>query len=94
MKKTALALAAVLALSATPSRADGRWVAPLIGGMIIGGVLNEMAQPHRYYQPRYYDNPSYGYPQPMYYRRPICRDVFVGYDSWDRPVIERVCEYR
>jgi len=34
------------------------WAAPLIGGMIIGGMLGSMNQ-NRYYVPRYYEVPRY-----------------------------------
>ena len=45
---------------------DGNWVAPLVGGMIIGGVINQMAQP------RYMD------PPPAYYDDQQCQRVVVG----------------
>ena len=32
-------------------RGNGNWVAPLVGGMILGGVIESMAQP-RYYEPQ------------------------------------------
>lgn len=85
MKRLATALALVIAL-AQPALADGRHhghhghrhhggggadiMAPLIGGLIIGGMLGAMSQP------------SYGYaPQPQF--RQICRTQFVTqYDGY------------
>lgn len=66
---------------------NGGWAGPLVGGLIVGGVLGAMAA-----QPRYqYDytpmvvTPSY----PRY-----CRNIVVGHDYYTgRPIIERVCEY-
>jgi hypothetical protein len=81
MKRLITALALTLAL-AQPALADWRGhhghrhhgggggdiIAPLIGGLIIGGMLGAMSQP------------SYGYaPQPQY--RQICRTQFVT--QWD-----------
>jgi len=60
----------------------GNWVAPLIGGMILGGVIMNMNQP-RYQQPIITDEDQY---------TPVCRDVFVGRDYWGRPVIRRICQ--
>lgn len=68
MRKLAMAAAITVALTGT-AHADyyrgyhhhhyygggggGDWAAPLIGGLIIGGVLGAMRQP------RYYDQPPY-----------------------------------
>lgn len=62
----------------------GDWAAPLIGGLIIGGMLGAMSQP----QPQYYD-PYYA-PQPVYV--PHCYRQLVGYDYWGRPVFQRICQ--
>lgn len=56
------------------------WVAPLIGGMVLGGALYGLSQ-----QPSYAAPPQVYVEPPSYYREPICRDVFIGYDSWNRP---------
>lgn len=59
----------------------GGWVAPLVGGLIIGGVVgNAMSQP------QVVD------PVPVYVEPPIsCWNEFVGYDAWRRAVYRRVC---
>ena len=65
---------------------NGGWGAPLVGGLIVGGILGSMVA-----QPRY----QYDYPPvvvaPSYPR--YCRNVVVGRDYYTgRPIIERVCE--
>ena len=47
----------------------GNWVAPLVGGLIVGGILGSMAEQQQYQQPQYY--------QP----KTFCRMVPV-YDAW------------
>ena len=60
----------------------GGWVAPLVGGMVLGGVLYGLSQP----------SPVYGAPQP-YYQQPVtCWEEFVGYNRWGNPVYRRVCQ--
>lgn len=59
----------------------GGWVAPLVGGMVLGGVLYGLSQ-----------TPSYAAPQP-YYQQPVtCWEEFVGYNRWGNPVYRRVCQ--
>jgi len=57
----------------------GNWVAPLVGGLIIGGMLGAISEQQQ--QQQYYNQ-----------YQPICRDVVVGYDLWNRPVFQRVCQ--
>ena len=100
MRKILLATVATVALlGSTAANADyyrhrhggyhgggghrGGWVAPLVGGLILGGALYGLSQ-----QPTYAAPPPY---QP-YYREPVCRDVIVGRDAWNRPVYQFVCE--
>ena len=54
----------------------GDWAAPLVGGLIIGGILGNMAA-----QPRYdaYPQPGYGYYQPQTYCR--MQPVY-DYNGW------------
>ena len=60
----------------------GGWVAPLVGGMVLGGVLYGLSQP----------SPVYAVPQP-YYQQPVtCWEEFVGYNRWGNPVYRRVCQ--
>jgi hypothetical protein len=54
----------------------GDWVAPLIGGMIIGGMIGALSEQQQYNQ--------------QYY--PVCRTIVIGYDVWNRPVFQRVCQ--
>jgi len=93
MRKTlAILLATATLVSATAANADwnghrhygggggngGNWVAPLVGGLIVGGILGGMAQQN---QQQYYGQPQY-YPQPQYYQpQTFCRMVPV-YDAW------------
>jgi hypothetical protein len=58
----------------------GDWAAPLIGGLIIGGMLGAMSEQQQYQQ-QYYQQ-----------YQPICRTIVVGYDMWNRPVFQRVCQ--
>jgi hypothetical protein len=60
----------------------GNWVAPLVGGMILGGILEGMNQP-RYAQP---------YQQQFFDDQPICRRVFAGYDYYGRPHFRVFCD--
>lgn len=92
-----LAIIAAVALLATPAMADGyyhhdhyhynrgggggNWVAPLVGGMILGGILEGMSQP-RYAQP---------YQQQYFDYEPVCRRALVGYDFYGRPVFRVFC---
>lgn len=59
----------------------GGWVAPLVGGLIVGGVVGSvLAQP----------TPQYATP---YYQQPVtCWEEFVGYNRWGNPVYRRVCQ--
>jgi hypothetical protein len=54
----------------------------LVGGLIIGGMLNSMNQP-QYYQPQPYYNPYY---------QPVCNRYFAGRDIYGRPVFQTVCQ--
>ena len=59
----------------------GGWMAPLVGGMVLGGVLYGLSQ-----------TPSYAAPHP-YYQQPVsCWEEFVGYNRWGNPVYRRVCQ--
>jgi hypothetical protein len=49
----------------------GNWVAPLVGGLIVGGILGSMAE----------QNQRQYYPQPQYYPQTFCRWVPM-YDAW------------
>ena len=55
-------------------RGGGEWVAPLVGGLIIGGVVGAMSQQQNY---------GYGY-NDGYYQQPICQRVLVGnfWNGW------------
>ena len=87
MKKILLVGALVAGLASTPAMAqhhhhgggNANWVGPLIGGVIIGGIISESQRP-RYYpappvvvvQPPVYVNPNpYGVqPNPYLYQYP------------------------
>lgn len=62
MKKILLV---ALLITSFDSRSDGSWVAPLVGGVIIGGVIWSVARPQYAPPPIYYgnpySNPGYGY---------------------------------
>lgn len=62
----------------------GNWAAPLVGGLIIGGMLGAIAN-----QPRYYSNPPVMV-EPRY--EPVCYRRFEGYDYYGRPVYRTICE--
>jgi hypothetical protein len=104
MKNKILATVTALALlaTATAAQADGyyrrgyehrgggggNWAAPLVGGLIIGGMLGAMAN-----QPTYAAPPQYYVPQdPVYVPGPYCTNQFVGYDVWQRPLYRRICQ--
>jgi hypothetical protein len=65
---------------------NGGWAAPLVGGLIVGGMLGAMAN-----QPRYYANPPVVIEQ--YPPRQYCRREVVGRDYYGNLVIENVCRY-
>lgn len=55
------------------------WVAPFVGGAIVGALGTALITPGVYAPPPFYT--------------PICRDRFTGYyDTWGRPILQRVCE--
>jgi hypothetical protein len=65
----------------------GNWVAPLIGGALLGGIIANQyyARPQApYYPPTVYVDPAY--PQPIYPNQTICRPVQAidqyGYPYW------------
>jgi hypothetical protein len=71
---------------------SSRWVAPLVGGAIIGGVVGSLYNRNYYYeQPRVYVQP-----EPQYYVQPTtCYDVLVtDYDRYGRPYQYYVRECR
>ena len=63
----------------------GNWVGPLVGGMVLGGIIGSMAS-----------RPDYGYPPPSVYNEqryyPVCRNYVVGQDYYGRPIVERICQ--
>jgi hypothetical protein len=93
MKKLVLGLFAVALLAAVPANAQrynrndsyrgggGGWVAPLVGGLIIGGVVGSVMS-----QPQVVD-PVPVYVEPQY----SCWNELIGYDAWRRPVYQRRC---
>lgn len=55
------------------------WVAPFVGGMIVGGVGTALITPRPYVA------------VPAYV--PTCYDQFTGYyDAFGRPIVRRVCQ--
>ena len=60
------------------------WVAPLLGGVIIGGMIAAAQQPRVYGQPVY----------EAYEPQLVCYPRFVGRDYFGTAIYERVCEYR
>lgn len=85
MRKTAIALGLLATMAATAAEAQHRrhhhhaprhhhkhnnnWVAPLVGGLLIGGAIYGLSQ-----------QPSYA--QPQYQYQPQCRRVYLG-DQWN-----------
>jgi hypothetical protein len=99
MRKFLLASATILVL-AIPAQAQhhhghhgrhggggGNWAAPLIGGLILGGIVGGALS-----QPRYAQPPTiYAEPYPYQYQQ-VCRRQFVGYDYYGNPMFRTVCE--
>lgn len=63
------------------------WVAPLVGGAIIGGLIANQyyySRPQAYYPPTVYVDPAY--PQPVYTPQTYCRPLQTvdqyGYTYW------------
>ena len=56
------------------------WAAPLIGGMILGGIIGSMNQ-----------RPYYTDVEPNPYYQPVCQQVFAGYDYYGRPRFRVIC---
>jgi hypothetical protein len=92
-KVTSLAAAALIAAAAlaTPTDAEargGRNAPAIIGGLAVGAILGGAlsAAQGSYYQPRYYDEPTYyGYPRASgydyyYFRQPHPYRRYYGYD--------------
>lgn len=63
----------------------GNWAGPLVGGLIVGGMLGAMASQPRYYAPPPVVVEPYPY-QPVCYRRRV------GYDYYGYPVYRTICE--
>jgi len=97
MRKLAIALAATIAMSTAAEANNwnnrrhhprphhhhnhNNWVAPLVGGLVIGGLL--MSSQQNYYAgPGYGNVPAYG--GYGYRYQPVCQRVFVGsfWDGW------------
>lgn len=78
MRKTLIALASATALvsASAPAHAGGEWVFPLVGGVILGGILADN-HPHYNRYPRYdyMDDDGYAveYRQPQVHVQ--CRSV-------------------
>lgn len=64
---------------------NGGWGAPLVGGLIVGGILGSMAAT----QPRYSYPPVVVEPYPY---QPVCYRRRVGYDYYGYPVYRTICE--
>lgn len=107
MKKLFVIFLALFVVSTT-AHADGyyrqgyggNWVAPFVGGAVVGSMLGYAARtyPYAYTPPYAYTAPGYTYvpapvviSPPTYYYAPTCYDQFDGYDAWYRPIYSRIC---
>lgn len=64
------------------SRGGNTWMAPLIGGLILGGTIYGLSRSPVYEQPRYY-----------YDDEPVCRRVFTGREyGTGYPTYQIVCQ--
>ena len=97
----ALALAIGLSTSASADYrgyhnhgGGGNWAGPMVGGLIIGGLLGSMANQQRYYDAA----PMVGSPYESQYNyrytyQPQCWREFTGYyNQFGRPVYRTLCE--
>lgn len=89
MRKVILGLAFVLAASTAQAQhyrgghgGGGNWVAPLVGGMVVGGILYGLTQP------RYVAPPVYGVPPENFYNHRECW-VEPAYDYYGRYIGDR-----
>ena len=64
-------------------RGGGNWVAPFVGGAIIGGIVGSVIAPP--------PPVVYYAPPPVYYPPQPCWQEFAYYDAWNRPVYRTVC---
>ena len=64
-------------------RGGGGWVAPFVGGAILGGIVGGIMTAPRLYEPNVVVNP------PMYV--PTCWDEVIGYTQWGNPIVRRIC---
>ena len=62
------------------------WVAPLVGGLIIGGMVGALSN-----QPRYYSSAPVVIEQ--YPPQETCRNMVTHYDRYGRPIVQLVCGY-
>lgn len=73
-------------------RGGNNWVAPLVGGMVLGGVIGALAAPsYGYAAPP--PPPVYAPPQPLYLPNvvPGCYQTQM-IDQWGRVVMGTVCQ--
>jgi len=102
MHKFLASLAALSLLAATSASAEpwhehreyyhehrGNWVAPSLGGLVIGAVVSDVARQH---QERYEDRQYYDYRD--YSRRQLVCSEWTTYDYYGNPEYHRSCYYR
>lgn len=95
----AIAITALVASIALASPAQAQyypyrndWVAPFVGGAIVGGLVAPLLVPP---PPVYVPPPAYyAPPPPAYYVPPAprCWTQITGYDYYGAPIYQRVCD--